>query len=135
MMTKPRVANVDPNGATTIVMAAETGADSTVMDNPTSAVPFPANALENRRELLIAFPTDSFVLGGSGTTTTTGYGVRGSGRASGWSGPSNRAQSGNYSNRKQFLRGQYVALEVSDSLDIYGLVATGIEQAVAFELA
>jgi hypothetical protein len=133
MMGVPaKIANVDGYGHTKVSSAANSDLETTLLIDPNpSAVP--PSALSARRHLIIAFPTDIIYLGNASVSDTTGYGVRGRKGESGWSGQSALSD---YSNRKQFLRGQYTALAISDDLALYARITGGaLEDVVAFEFA
>lgn len=125
---------VDANGALKVSLAANTDVASEIVTFGSSATPtkLPDTPLANRRTFLVAFPTDNVFMGDATVSEAAGYVTRGTERESGWNQPSARSE---YSNRKQFLRGQYVMLRITDDIDFYVLNEGAIEQAVGFELS
>lgn len=132
MATPAKTVNLDGNGHAKVSSAANSDLETTLLIDPNpSAVP--PSALGDRRHLVIAFPTDIVRLGVSSVSDSTGYGVRGRKGGSDWQQASARSA---YSNRKQFLRGQYTSLLVANELTIYARIrANALEDVVAFELA
>lgn len=122
---------IDATGRLKVTMSAADAIATTLVNNPLDD-PIPDNPVKGRRLLVIAFPTDKVVLGPPGVSKTTGYGVRGTGRADPWTDPPVISQ---YSSRAQFLRGQYTYMWVTDDVDVHGFVDTGVEIVVALELA
>lgn len=124
--------NIDGVGRILCSSAAAHAVAGQGVDNPEDD-PLPPNPLSKRRLSIIAFPTDAVLLGPSGVTTSSGYGVRGAGRSSGWaSAPIGLEQ---HSSRAQFLRGQYTYLPVTDGVVVHGIKEGAIEEVATLELA
>ena len=105
---------------------------------PPGEVPFGllAPPLADRKYLVMTIPLDSVMFGGdSNVTGGTGYIRRG--RASGslpapFAGP---PVVEDYSNRKQFLRGQYLSMALLDAVPVFAQSGSSFEVAFSLELA
>jgi hypothetical protein len=96
-------------------------------------VPFDGGSvLPDRKWLVLTFPTDNVFRGTSGVSVTTGYKTRGSNRAATFTGVPDTAA---YSNRFQFLRGQYAFHEVLQGVQICAIEGGGPEKAGSLEVA
>lgn len=82
-------------------------------------IPFPGESevapLPDRKYLVITNVSEPVYLGVDGFEITNGYPLPGAGRGLNQNGPPNLAK---YSNRKQFLRGQYLTLPCLQSVAI-----------------
>jgi hypothetical protein len=125
--------NIDDQGRVRCTPASADSVAGQGVDNPFDD-PLPPSALANRRLLVIAFPTDAVLLGPPGVSLSTGYGVRGTGRISGWAGAPTIAL-GQYSSRTQFLRGQYTYLLVTEDVAVHGIRDAAVEEVATLELA
>ena len=132
MGTPSKTGNLDANGALKVSLAADTAVATTYVDVTNTAQKLPGTPLENRREMIIAFPTDFVFLGPSGIDNNTGYGTRGRKGGTTWDYAS---AIGDYSSRRQFLRGQYATLRVTDDLGVYGVNNSALESVVVLELS
>lgn len=127
-----RFLNIDRGGRVLCTAAAARAIAAQGVDNPEDE-PLPPNPLPKRRVLIIAFPTDAVLLGPPGVSTSSGYGVRGAGRSSGWA--SAPLGLGQHSSRAQFLRGQYTYLSITDDVDVHGIKEGAVEEVATLELA
>ncbi len=114
-----KAVRADTQDALTVSFAAnQDGAFQTSMranfSTGAACVPFAGGTvLTDRKWLVLTFPTDWMWFGPTGMSETTGYMSRGVGRAGDYTDPPNVEE---YSNRKQFLCGQYTRLALLDSV-------------------
>ena len=88
--------------------------------------------LADRKYLVMTIPLDTVSFGGdSNVTGDTGYARRGRGSKSGFTGPPNVED---YSNRKQFLRGQYMSIALLDAVPVFAQSGGSFERAFSLEL-
>ncbi len=97
-----------------------------------SCVPFGGGSpLADRKHLVITAPTEAVWLGPSGVMQSTMYPVSGAGRSDDFTAPPDLAR---YSNRKQFLRGQYFHLACFPAVQVCAK-APAVEDAFSLELS
>lgn len=95
-------------------------------------VPFSTGTpLGDRKYLIITFTTDRVDIGRNPVSTSTSYISFGSGRGDSGTAPPRDT----YSNRKQFLRGQYMHLAVFPAIEICANATTGAEDVTSLELS
>ncbi len=102
-----------------------------------NSVPFGSanDPLADRKHLIMTIALDAVTLGGdSGVLTNTGYIRRGRGSGSLPVLFGRPPQVQDYSNRKQFLRGQYMSIALLNTVPVFA-VAGAIEAAFSLELA
>lgn len=96
-------------------------------------VPFSGGGPQaDRKCLLITVPTDRAQFGDDTVTYSTGYVRRGASRGTN---RTNTADVEAYSNRKQFLRGQYFLLVTAPSVDFCCWINAAVEDVFSLELA
>src|SRR5690606_22998221 len=71
--------------------------------------------LADRKFVVVSFPTDGIHIGRSPVGQADSYFTRGSGRGSTWSA---RPKTERYSNRFQFLRGQYLTIAIASDVQL-----------------
>jgi hypothetical protein len=77
MATESTYVQRDAHGFAKVTQAAETSIVATSVNFSTSATVLPSAALSNRRRLYIKkIDTETFTIGDSGVTTSSGYSVR-----------------------------------------------------------
>jgi len=100
----------------------------------TKCVPFSQNEppLENRKHLLMTFPTDRVWLGPPGVTSSTGYRIRGTKRGGFYNLTPAVSE---YSNRMQFLRGQYTSLSLFHNVPFCVHIGPSVEDVFSLEMS
>lgn len=95
-------------------------------------VPFSgASLLPDRKHLIVAFPSDGVFFGSGTISAASSYWSRGTGRGSSGTLPPVVTS---YSNRKQFLRGQYWSVSLLSAIGICANNAS-IEHVAALEMS
>lgn len=102
-------------------------------DGTVDCIPFQdGSTLPDRKLLIITFPTDNCNMGNSSLTVSNGYETRGSRRGTSYV---LDPVVGAYSNRKQFLRGQYFQVSLASNVEFCARDNGGGEEMTAMELS
>lgn len=96
-------------------------------------VPFSnAPPLADRKYLVLAFPAEAVYVSKSPVSESAAYRVPGAGRGGSYSAAPDLSR---YSNRKQFLRGQYLQLALLSSVQVCAKASLSVEDIASMEIS